>query len=381
MPVVSDNYFADASLVIAEVSGNVDVTTPGSYVLEFSVTDPLGNVGTGTRTVTVVDTTPPVITLANPNLTFAKLINDFNYLEQGGSAVDIVVPDISLVVTVFEMSGGSQEVALTADPSNSAYYPGLWRVQPDISNGVIVNNGKGKSGHYKVKYNATDGVNAASEIVRNIYILRDVENPTIEVSGVVNVQVGSDPSGVAIMGDVSGIELESGLVTSAADFITQASSKLGYYSSDYIMINDSNWLPSELTLVTDLSTATLTDNSFVLIGDFSETITVTDPDNNSANVFRRIKVVDSVGPSFTLAGDGLDLNNRLVLSSTSEAGNKFADISNVIQSTNNADVNSWLTVPDTTVTSSLIGEVNIEVVGVDINGVSSQPQMRYALFI
>ena len=105
------------------------------------------------------------------------------------------------------MSGGTEEVALTVDPSNSSYYPGLWRVQPTISNGVITNNGKGKAGQYRVKYNATDGTNASTEIVRNIYVLRDVENPTIEVSGVVNVQVGSDPSSVPIMGDVSGIEI------------------------------------------------------------------------------------------------------------------------------------------------------------------------------
>lgn len=381
--VKSDNYDASASITITTISGSVDVTTPGVYTLVYQAEDSCGNKATTTRTVTVVDTTAPDISLVNPNLTYAKYINEFNYLEQGGSAVDIVQGDVSLVVTVFEMSGGTQEVALTADTSNTAYYPGLWRVQPDISNGVIVNNGKGKPGQYKVKYNATDGTNPAVEKVRNIYILRDVENPTIEVSGVVNVQVGTDTSVnnfAPIMGDVSGIQIEAGTVTSNASFIAGASSnpRSGYYGPNYLIINDSNWSDICLNITTDLS---VNDASFSLVGDFIETITVTDPDDNSANVVRRIKIVDTVGPSFTLSGTGLDANNRLVLQSSLEAGNKFSDISTIVQATNTSDVDRWVTIPDTTVTSTLVGEQDIHVYAVDVNDVSSATQMRYALFI
>ena len=56
---VSDDR--DASLV-ASVSGTVDTTTPGDYVLTYSVADYSGNVATATRVVTVVDTTNPVVT-------------------------------------------------------------------------------------------------------------------------------------------------------------------------------------------------------------------------------------------------------------------------------------------------------------------------------
>ena len=45
-------------------SGQVNAGTPGSYVLSFNYTDAAGNVAeTVTRTLTVVDTTVPVITL------------------------------------------------------------------------------------------------------------------------------------------------------------------------------------------------------------------------------------------------------------------------------------------------------------------------------
>ena len=377
--VVNDNYDLSASVTVTTISGSVDVTTPGAYTLVYQAEDSYGNKATTSRTVTVVDTTAPVITLVNPNLTYAKYINEFNYLEQGGSAVDIVAGDVSLVITVFEMSGGSQEVALTADASNSAYYPGLWRVQPDLSNGVIVNTGKGKPGQYKVKYNATDGSTAAAEIVRNIYILRDVENPTIEVSGVVtNVQIGSDPSGVPIMGDVSGVTIEAGTITSNVSFVAGAATQSGYYGANYLIINDSNWEDICLNITTDLS---VNDASFGLVGDFTETITITDPDNNSANVVRRIKIVDTVGPSFALSGTGLDINNRLVLQSSAEAGNNFSDISAIVQATNTSDVAGWETIPDTLVTSSLVGEQDIHVYAVDVNDLSSATQMRYVLFV
>lgn len=380
--VLSDNYDSSASITVTTISGSVDVTTPGTYTLVYQAEDICRNKATTTRTVTVVDTTPPVITLVNPNLTYAKYINGFNYLEQGGNAVDIVDGDVSLVITVFEMSGGSQEVAISEDLTNSVYYPGFWRIQPDISNGVIINNGKGKAGHYKVKYNAKDGrtpPNSAPEIVRNIYILRDVVNPTIEVSGVVtNVQVGTDSSGVPIMGDVSGITIEAGTVTSDTSFVAGVASQTGYYGPNYLIINDSNWENSSLNITTDLS---VNDTSFSYVGDFIENITVTDPDLNSASVIRRIKIVDTVGPTFDLSGSGLNINNRLVLQSSLEAGNKFSDISTIRQSTNNSDVVSWVTIPNTIVTSSLIGEQDIQVYGLDINDISSLPQTRYALFI
>lgn len=45
------------------VSGAVDTSTPGTYELTYSATDDAGNTGTATRTVEVVDTTPPLITV------------------------------------------------------------------------------------------------------------------------------------------------------------------------------------------------------------------------------------------------------------------------------------------------------------------------------
>src|SRR5262249_41642292 len=48
--------------LLPTATGTVDVTTPGTYTITYSVSDPSGNPATATRTVKVVDTTPPVIT-------------------------------------------------------------------------------------------------------------------------------------------------------------------------------------------------------------------------------------------------------------------------------------------------------------------------------
>ena len=46
-------------------TGTVNTDTVGSYTLTYSATDAAGNTGTATRTVTVVDTTAPVVTVTS----------------------------------------------------------------------------------------------------------------------------------------------------------------------------------------------------------------------------------------------------------------------------------------------------------------------------
>jgi hypothetical protein len=50
-------------------SGAMDIGTPGTYSIHYSATDPSGNIGVSarTRTVTVIDTTPPLLNLNGPH--------------------------------------------------------------------------------------------------------------------------------------------------------------------------------------------------------------------------------------------------------------------------------------------------------------------------
>ena len=63
MLLASDNYDGDITADIVTVN-NVDTSVIGSYTVTYNVTDSSGNDATEvTRTVSVTDTTVPVITL------------------------------------------------------------------------------------------------------------------------------------------------------------------------------------------------------------------------------------------------------------------------------------------------------------------------------
>ena len=80
----------------ATADGNETVTTAalmttltvGQYTIYYSATDASGNEGTATRTVNVVDTTPPVITVLNDTAQYNTVILGGTYSEQGATASD-----------------------------------------------------------------------------------------------------------------------------------------------------------------------------------------------------------------------------------------------------------------------------------------------------
>ena len=69
--------------------GQVDIATPGTYVLSYNYTDQAGNLApTMMRTVTVVDTTAPVITLMGDSQVSLEAGND--YIDLGANWTDLV---------------------------------------------------------------------------------------------------------------------------------------------------------------------------------------------------------------------------------------------------------------------------------------------------
>jgi hypothetical protein len=81
------------------VSGTLDVDTPGSYLLTYSATNDEGAVASATRTVVVVDTTAPVVTLLGDNP--IEMLADTPFVDPGATASDTCAGDLtgSIVVT------------------------------------------------------------------------------------------------------------------------------------------------------------------------------------------------------------------------------------------------------------------------------------------
>ncbi|MGB7921641.1 MAG: immunoglobulin-like domain-containing protein [Pyrinomonadaceae bacterium] len=123
-------------------SGTVDPDTPGTYTITYNATDGT-NTATATRTVNVVDTTPPVITVNGPNPMTVECHTSFT--DPGATASD--------------SCAGS--VAVTSSGSVNVNVPGT----------------------YTITYNATDpSGNAATPKTRTVNVV-DTIPPTITLNG------------------------------------------------------------------------------------------------------------------------------------------------------------------------------------------------------
>ena len=89
---------ADGNLAASVQASGAVGAKPGTYVRTYVVTDAAGNKSTLTRTIQVVDTTPPVITLfGGASVNHAK---DEAFTDPGYSATDAVDGDLTGMVTV-----------------------------------------------------------------------------------------------------------------------------------------------------------------------------------------------------------------------------------------------------------------------------------------
>ncbi|MFW5960687.1 MAG: DUF5011 domain-containing protein, partial [Chitinivibrionales bacterium] len=103
-----------------EVSGEVNTSIPGTYRIDYSVTDNAGNTGTAQRAVTVPDNEPPVITLKGDN-PYTLSIGDV-YTDPGYSASDNVDGNLTSDVSVdhdIDM-GSAGEYTVTYSVSDAA---------------------------------------------------------------------------------------------------------------------------------------------------------------------------------------------------------------------------------------------------------------------
>jgi formylglycine-generating enzyme required for sulfatase activity len=98
-PGVAGHDARDGNLTASiTVSGTVDMNTTGTYVLTYSVADAAGNEANASRTVTVVDTTNPVLTLlGDANMSQAK---DSAWVDPGATASDSLDGNLTSSITI-----------------------------------------------------------------------------------------------------------------------------------------------------------------------------------------------------------------------------------------------------------------------------------------
>ena len=241
----------------ADGSGNeviggdtVDTNTLGTYIVRYNYTDSAGNIAAEvTRTVNVVDTQKPIITLndeatitiengetyieqgavwndnvdgtgsaviggdtVNTNILGTYTIR-YNYTDSSGNAADEVTRTVSVVDTqkpIITLLGDSE---VTIEVFSDYFDAGITAYDSydgDLANKIIVSNSVDPNvlGDYFIKYNVSDSSgNAADEVSRVVYVV-DTTKPVITLMGInpVNIFVGDfyNDEGVTGMDNVDG---------------------------------------------------------------------------------------------------------------------------------------------------------------------------------
>lgn len=152
--IISDNLFNIDDLTI-EISNNVISNVVGTYSVIYTVTDPCNNVSQAIRTVNVVDTTPPVITLNGAS--YIQLVVNSEYNDLGASATDIVDGNLSNSINI----------------------------QSDLCNNTI--------GNYNIIYSVTDSCGNTSSAIRNVLVIDNVAPTIILDPSIITIEISNNP--------------------------------------------------------------------------------------------------------------------------------------------------------------------------------------------
>ena len=303
---LGDTY-TDAGASATDLSGSITVTTNGTvnddavgeYVLTYVATDPSGNTATATRTVNVVDTTAPVVTVTGTNPATHELGD--TYTDAGATATDLsgtvtvvttgtvdadTVGSYTLTYTSTDPSGNAGTATrtvnvvdttapvvtvtgtnpLTLEVAQDATYTDAGATATDASGTVtVVTTGSVNPqvvGTYTKTYTSTDASGNAGTATRTVNVV-DTTAPTITL-------VGGTPYTVEVSQSGSFTEPGYNAVDNAASALTKS-----YLGS--ILLDE--------------------------VGSYSRIYTVTDASGNSTSVTRVVNVVDTTSPTVTLLGD------------------------------------------------------------------------------
>ncbi len=140
----------DASPTVHTIN-NIDISTPGNYLVTYSATDSAGNTATTTRTVVILDATAPVLSL-NGSATI-EIDENSTYVELGATAEDNLDQNVNVIVS-----------------------------------GNVTTN---EIGSYTLTYTATDTAGNSASINRTVNVL-DATAPIITLNGNAFIQVDLD---------------------------------------------------------------------------------------------------------------------------------------------------------------------------------------------
>ena len=328
------------------ISGSVDSNSVGSYTITYTAIDDWGNVGSTTRTVNVVDTTAPVLTIAGDNPASVEL---------GGSYSDAGATGSDLGGTVSITSSGSVDTNsvgtytisyLGTDPSGNTATATRTVNVVDTTAPVISVTGTDPVTH-ELGDAYTDAGATATDLSGSITVTTNGQVNADAVGSYVLTYVATDPSGntATATRTVNVVDTTNPVVTVTGD--NPATVELGTtYTDAGATATDAS---GTMTVVT---TGTVDADT---VGEYTLTYTSTDPSGNTATATRTVNVVDTTNPVVTVTGDN---------PATVELGTTYTDAGATA-----TDASGTMTVVTTgTVDADTVGEYTLTYTSTDPSG-------------
>ena len=294
--------YIDAGATATDLSGTINVITTGTvdddevgtYVLTYIATDSSGNESTATRTVNVVDTTAPALTVTG-DATVSVELGD-TYTDAGATATD-VSGAITVVTTgsVDTDTVGTYTLTYTAtDPSDNSSTATRTVNVVDTTAPVIT-----RTGDYPVNHELgdayVDGGETATDLSGPITVVTTSTVDVNTIGGYLVTYTATDPSG-------------NSTVTTRSVYVSDTTAPAITRTGDYpttVELGSTYTAPDETA--TDASgsvTVTKTVNGDTdSVGSFLVFYTSSDPSGNSTTTTRTVNVVDTTAPVITRTGD------------------------------------------------------------------------------
>ena len=203
--------YADAGATASDISGPVTVVTTGqlndqtwfpnivgAYTVTYTATDASGNVGTATRTVNMVDTTAPVVTINGANNINVEL--GASYADAGATASDI---------------SGPITVVTTGQLNDETFFPNI-------------------VGAYTLTYTGTDGSGNAGTATRTVNMV-DTTAPVFTSSSTFTAAENQTSIGTVTASDIAGAVTFT-ISATAGDFVSLEITSAGVLSFSAALI-------------------------------------------------------------------------------------------------------------------------------------------------
>ncbi|MDA8605111.1 DUF5011 domain-containing protein, partial [Gammaproteobacteria bacterium] len=325
-------------------TGSVDTSVVGSYTISYSATDLDGNTATASRTVNVVDTTAPVVTVTGDNPASVELGE--TYTDAGATATDAsgavtvvtsgsvdtdTVGEYTLTYTSTDASGNAGTasrtvnvvdttapvVTVTGDnPATSELgdeYTDAGATATDASGAVtVVTSGSVDTdtvGEYTLTYTSTDASENAGTASRTVNVV-DTTAPVFTSQETYIVDEGVTAIGLVTATDLAEVTYTIGETTGPTIMVNGVPSKLVLRTQngksahlnfdrapDYdVQVPDVQlYAPADLFGTVTKSTMTLSGYETGATMDFTATVTATDASGNTTTQEITVSVRDVGG--------------------------------------------------------------------------------------